>query len=152
MSPWIIGKSNNPRTFCGQDMSKLKIKYTNNVKVWMTNPIFNQYLKELDEYFKKKGRKIVFFLDNALLHIVDEATNLMNIELHYFSPNFTLVLQPLDAGIIWSLKALSRKFEVLSILDNINDSLHASDLFIKLTILELLSSTYLPSLMYLPTY
>jgi hypothetical protein len=66
----------------------------------MTNPIFNQYLKELDEYFKKKGRKIVFFLDNALLHIVDEATNLMNIELHYFSPNFTLVLQPLDAGII----------------------------------------------------
>ncbi len=58
----------------------------------MTNPIFNQYLKELDEYFKRKGCKIVFFLDNAPVHIVDEATNLTNVELRYFSPNLTLVL------------------------------------------------------------
>jgi len=92
------------------------------------NPIFNQYLKEFDEYFKRKGRKIVFFLDNVPMHIVDEATNLTNVELHYFLPNLTLVLQPLDAGIIRSLKALSRKFKVLSILDNINDSLNALDL------------------------
>ncbi len=107
LSPWIIGKSKNPRTFHGQDMSKLKIKYTNSAKAWMTNLIFNQYLKELDEYFKKKGHKIVFFLDNARVHIVDEATNLTNIELRYFPPNLTSVFQPLDVGIIQSLKALS---------------------------------------------
>jgi hypothetical protein len=95
----------------------------------MTNPIFNQYLKELDEYFKKKGRKIVLFLDNAPVHIVDEATNLTNVELRYFPPNLTSVLQPFDVGIIRSLKALSRKFEV-------NDSLHASNLVKKLTILD----------------
>jgi hypothetical protein len=104
----------------------------------MTNPIFNQYLKELDEYFKRKGRKIMFFLDNTPVHIVDEATNLMNVELRYFPPNLTLVLQPLDAGIIQSLKVLSRKFEVMSILDNINDSLHASDLVRKLTVLDVI--------------
>jgi len=57
----------------------------------MTNPIFNQYLKELDEYFKRKGHKIVLFLDNAPVHIVDEATNLTNVELQYFLPNLTLV-------------------------------------------------------------
>jgi hypothetical protein len=34
------------------------------------------------------------------------------------------------------LKASSQKFEVLSILDNINDSLHASDLVRKLTVLN----------------
>ncbi len=73
-------------------MSKLKVKYTNSVKAWMTNPIFNQYLKELDEYFKRKGRKIVLFLDNVLVHIVDEATNLTNVELRYFPPNLTSVL------------------------------------------------------------
>ncbi len=67
----------------------------------------------------------MFFLDNVLVHIVDEATNLTNVELRYFPPNLTSVLQPLDAGIIQSLKALSWKFDVLSILDNINDSLHA---------------------------
>jgi hypothetical protein len=33
---------------------------------------------------------------------------------------------------------MSRKFEVLSILDNINDSLHASDLVRKLTILNVI--------------
>jgi len=80
-----------------------------------------------------KGRKIVLFLDNTLVHIVDEATNLTNVELRYFSPNLTSILQPLDACIIRSLKALSRKFEILSILDNINDSLHASDLVRKLS-------------------
>ncbi len=59
--PWIISKSKNPRPFWGQDMSKLKVKHTKSAKAWMTNPIFNQYLKELDEYFKRKGCKIVFF-------------------------------------------------------------------------------------------
>jgi hypothetical protein len=34
------------------------------------------------------------------------------------------------------LKALSRKFEILSILDNINDSLHALDLVRKLSVLD----------------
>jgi hypothetical protein len=33
---------------------------------------------------------------------------------------------------------LSRKFEVLSILDNINDSLYASDLVRKLTVLDVI--------------
>jgi hypothetical protein len=58
----------------------------------MMNSIFNQYLKELDEYFKRIGHKIVFFLDNTPMHIVDEATNLTNVELRYFPPNFTSVL------------------------------------------------------------
>jgi hypothetical protein len=98
LPPWIINKSKNPRAFCGQDMSKLKVKYTNSAKAWMTNPIFNQHLKELDEYFKRKGRKIVLFLDNTLVHIVDEATNFTNVELRYFSPNLTSILQPLDVG------------------------------------------------------
>ncbi|KAH6588250.1 hypothetical protein BASA50_010855 [Batrachochytrium salamandrivorans] len=60
---WIIGKSKDPRSFRGVDMSKFKNKY------------------------------------------------------------------PLDAGIIKSLEALSRKFEVLSLLDLMKDSsIHASDL------------------------
>jgi len=70
------------------------------------------------------------------VHIVDEATNFMNVELCYFSPNLTSVLQPLDAGTIRNLKVLSRKSEVLSILDNINDSMYALDLVRKLTILD----------------
>ncbi len=85
LPPWIISKSKNPRAFREQDMSKLKVKYTKSSKAWMMNPIFNQYLKELDEYFKRKRRKTVLFLDNAPVHIVDEATNFTNVELRYFS-------------------------------------------------------------------
>ncbi len=70
------------------------------------------------------------------MHIIDEATTLTNVELHYFPPNMTLVLQPLDTGIIRSLKALARKCEILSILDNINDSLRALDLVKKLIVLN----------------
>jgi hypothetical protein len=136
LPPWIISKSKNPRAFSGQDLSRLSVKYTYSAKAWMTNPIFNQYLKELDGYFKRRDRKIVLFLDNAPVHIVDKATILTNVELRYFPPNLTSVLQPLDAGIIRSLKALARKFEVLSILNNINDSLHASELAKKLTVLD----------------
>jgi hypothetical protein len=33
LSPWIIDKSKNPRAFHRQNMSKLKVKYTNSVKV-----------------------------------------------------------------------------------------------------------------------
>jgi hypothetical protein len=78
----------------------------------------------------------VLFLDNAQAHIVDEATNLTNVELRYFPPSLTSILQPFDTCIIQSLKVLSQKFEVLSILDNINDSLHASDLVRKLIALN----------------
>jgi hypothetical protein len=134
--PWIIEKSKNPRAFRGVDMNKFKVKYASNAKTWMTNPIFNIYLKDLDEYFKRKGYKIMLFLDNAPVHIVDEATNLTNVELCYFPPNLTSILQPLDAGIIRSLKALSRKFEVLSLLNLMEDSIHASELARKLTILD----------------
>ncbi|KAL2612614.1 hypothetical protein R1flu_024306 [Riccia fluitans] len=136
LPPWIIGKSKNPRSFCGQDMTQLKVNYVNSVRAWMITPIFNQYLKELDVYFKRKGQKVLIFLDNAPVHIVDEATNLANIELCFFPPNLTSVLQPLDGGIIRSLKALYRKFEVVSLLDNINELLHASDLIKKLIVLD----------------
>lgn len=138
LSPWIIGKSKNPRSFRGQDLTKFKVKYANSAKAWMTNPIFNQYLKDLDEHFKRKGRMILLFVDNAPVHIIDEKTVLTNVEVRFFPPNLTSVLQPLDAGIIRSLKALARKFEVLSILANIdeNASVHASEFAKKLTVFD----------------
>ena len=137
LPPLIIGKSKNPRAFRGIDTSKFKAKYLNSAKAWMTNPLFNIYLKGMDDFFKHEGRKILLFLDNAPVHIVDEATKLINVELRYFPPNLTSVLQPLDAGIIRSLKALSRKFEVLTLLDLMEDSsVHASELAKKLTVLD----------------
>ncbi|KAH6566437.1 hypothetical protein BASA62_006688 [Batrachochytrium salamandrivorans] len=43
----------------------------------------------LDGYFKRKGHKVLLFLDNAPVHIVDEATDLTDVELCYSPPNLT---------------------------------------------------------------
>ncbi|KAH9274392.1 hypothetical protein BASA83_003022 [Batrachochytrium salamandrivorans] len=43
----------------------------------------------LDEYFKRKVRKVLPFLDNAPVHIVNETTDLTNVEFCYFPPNLT---------------------------------------------------------------
>lgn len=66
-------------------MSKFKAKYLSNAKAWMTNPLFNIYLKDLYKFFKRQDQKILLFLDNAPVHIVDKATKLTNIELCFFS-------------------------------------------------------------------
>lgn len=66
LPPWIIGKSKNPCSFWNVDMSKFKAKYLSSAKTWMINPLFNIYLKDLDEFFKRQGRKILLFLDYAM--------------------------------------------------------------------------------------
>jgi hypothetical protein len=38
----------------------------------MTNPIFNEYLLDLNAYIASQNRKILLFLDNTPVHIVDE--------------------------------------------------------------------------------
>ncbi|KAH9259506.1 hypothetical protein BASA82_001244 [Batrachochytrium salamandrivorans] len=86
---------------------------------------------DLDEYFKRKVRKVLPFLDNAPVHIVNETTDLTNVEFCYFPPHLTsyqfFSLLMLALSKVW--KALSRKFEVLSLLDLMKDSsIHASDL------------------------
>ncbi|KAH6587281.1 hypothetical protein BASA61_006345 [Batrachochytrium salamandrivorans] len=45
--------------------------------------------QDLDEYFKRKVRKVLPFLDNAPVHIVNETTDLTNVEFCYFPPNLT---------------------------------------------------------------
>ena len=40
----------------------------------MTNPIFNEYLLDLNALMKKQGRKVLLFIDNAPVHIIDTDT------------------------------------------------------------------------------
>jgi DDE superfamily endonuclease len=76
------------------------------------------------------------FLDNAPVHVQDESTILTNLKLVYFPPNLTCMLQPLDAGIIRSVKALCRKFQIQSLLHQVDQNKHAADLAKKMTILD----------------
>ncbi|CAB4483620.1 unnamed protein product [Rhizophagus irregularis] len=48
-------------------------------------------------------------MDNAKCHDCDNISNLSNIKIYFLPPNTTSHLQPLDQGIIYSLKAQYRK-------------------------------------------
>jgi len=138
LQPLIIGKSKKPCCFRNIDLSRLGVVYRSSSKAWMTNPIFNEYLLDLNAYMASQNRKILLFLDNAPVHIVDEETRssrLTHVKIQFFPPN---LLQPLDAGIIRSVKALSCKHQVLQLLQFIEMEEHAADLAKKLQVIDAL--------------
>lgn len=72
----------------------------------MTNYIFQKYLLKLNDLYKKNKRKVLFLIDNANCHKVN---NLSNISIFYFPKNKTSVLQPLDQVIIHFFKSYYKK-------------------------------------------
>ena len=48
-------------------------------------------------------------MDNAVCHLSAEKLDLSHVEIVYLPPNMTAKLQPLDAGVIRSIKARDKK-------------------------------------------
>lgn len=111
----VIGKSKNPRCFKG--VSSLPVNYEYNTKAWMTSEIFQKWLRKWDSELKTENRKILLLVDNCPAH--PPVLNLTCIKLVFFPPNVTSVLQPMDQGVIKSLKTHYRKLLVLRMLQNI---------------------------------
>ena len=104
----VIGRSKLQRCLKGVDLNLLNIKYASSSKAWMTTNIFNAYFIEINAYFRKLKRKILIFFDNAPVHIIDVGTCLTHVNVKYFPPNLTSLVQSLDSGVIRSLKAHTR--------------------------------------------
>ncbi|UYV84826.1 TIGD6 [Cordylochernes scorpioides] len=94
-----IGKYRRPRIF-PQIIILIK-------KAWMTGAIFTDWLKKLDQIFKRRERKILLILDNCPAHQIPEG--LQNIEIRFLPALTTSALQPCDMGIIKALKDQYRK-------------------------------------------
>ncbi|KAI6659704.1 hypothetical protein LOD99_14629 [Oopsacas minuta] len=105
----LIWKSEKPRALKGADMSKLPVVYKAQRKAWMTGLIFCSWMKDFDNRMYKSGRKILMFMDNASVHKASDELSLKAVQLTHFLCNTTSCTQPLDAGIIQSLKLLFRK-------------------------------------------
>ena len=73
----------------------------------MTLPIFQDWLNNLNSKMKAEGHKILSLLDNAPIHPKD--LEMSNIELFYFPPNTTSLIQSLDQGIIKVFKDYYKK-------------------------------------------
>ena len=70
---------------------------------WMDSQIFEEWVCKLDQTFRMEGRKIALIIDICPAH--SSVSDLTIVQLVFLPPNTTSVLQPMDQGIIRSLKA-----------------------------------------------
>lgn len=114
----VIGKFNKPR--CFKNVNKLPVNYAANKRAWMTADIFERELRLWDKQLIRENRHILLLVDNCPAH--PHLSNLKNIKLEFFPPNFTSVLQPMDQGVIHSLKVHYRRHLMISNLKCIESS------------------------------
>lgn len=107
----IIGKSAHPRPFRNQSVP---LEYTSNSKAWMTSAIFEQHIRKLDRRMSATNRKILLVIDNCPSH--PKLDFLRNITLVFLPPKTTSKTQPMDCGVIWSLKTHYRKQLMMELL------------------------------------
>lgn len=106
LTPLVIGKSKNPRCFGKRNHASLGVEYTFNGKAWMTRDIFTDWLKRLNNKMLSRKRKILLLLDNCRAH---PNVSYSNLKLIFLPPNTSSRLQPLDVGIIQTMKLKYRK-------------------------------------------
>ena len=101
---FVIGKSAKPRCFNG--VKNLPCRYRSQKKSWMDGDLFIEWVKEIDRKFAAQDRKVALIIDNCPAHPTVEGLNA--IELIFLPPNTTSKTQPMDQGVIRSLKAYYR--------------------------------------------
>ena len=100
---FVIGKSKKPR--CFRNVMQLPCRHRAQKKSWMTGVLFEEWVRKLDLSFRAQSRKAALLIDNCPAHL--EIKNFTSISLLFLPPNRTSVLQPMDQGVIRSLKVHS---------------------------------------------
>ena len=72
----------------------------------MDSEIFTEFLNILNMKMKRNNRKIALIIDNCTAH---KFVPLSNVKLIFLPPNATSRLQPMDMGVIHTLKAHYRQ-------------------------------------------
>jgi len=127
----IIGKSKNPR--CFKNVTFPPMHYRSSKNAWQTRTLFHEwfseiFLPEVRQYLISKNLppKAVLLLDNATAHCSNEKliSEDGNITVYFFPPNTTAILQPLDQGIIKTIKQIYRKKLLYNLISKPGDNLH----------------------------
>jgi hypothetical protein len=109
----VIGKSKNRSYF--KNVKSLPVRYSANKKAWMTSDLFEAELTHWDRELRLQERKILLLADNCPAHPVLE--KLENIKLVFLPANTKSMLQPMDQGVIRSLKCHYRKLMLLRMIE-----------------------------------
>lgn len=133
LKPLVIGRAENPRCLKYVDKASMPVIYHWNKKSWMTATIFEGWLHKIDNRMMAQGRHILLLLDNCGAH---PRIVLRNVKLQFLPPNTTSKLQPLDAGIISTLKALYRKRLLRHLCAEMDEANTATELAKSVTMLD----------------
>ena len=108
LAMFVIGKSARPHCFNG--VQNIPCRYRAQKKSWMDSDLFEEWVRELDAKFAREGRKVALIVDNCPAH--PHVEGLQAINLVFLPPNTTSKTQPMDQGVIRSLKAHYRALTV----------------------------------------
>ena len=77
--------------------------------------LFEEWVREVDRRFTREGQKIVLLVDHCPAH--PSIDNLISNELIFLPPNTTSRLQPMDQGVIRSLKAHYKTMSIKKLIE-----------------------------------
>ena len=114
----FIGKSKNPRCFRNLNKEALPVVYRNQTNAWVNRDIFkdcffNCFVPQTKQRLRQLGQeeRAILFLDNCSAHPSED--ELMSadgkITAKFLPPNVTALLQPMDQGVLESIKRVYRK-------------------------------------------
>ncbi|XP_060074781.1 tigger transposable element-derived protein 4-like [Ylistrum balloti] len=102
----VIGKEENPFNSGNHVQLASNFKYVSNKNVFMTSDIFTDWILDLDMRFREKNRRVTLILDRNAVHPAIEGLKAISL---VFVPASDRKLQPLNQGILHSLKVQYRK-------------------------------------------
>ena len=105
----VIGKAKNPH--CLQKKYKMTVNemavdWYASKNAWMTGDIHRRIMTKFNNQMRKAGHHVLYVCDNASSHQVQEYSHIKFLML---PPNATSIVQPLDQGIICSVKRRYKK-------------------------------------------
>lgn len=123
--PLVISSVQTSKCFKNIDISSLPVTWEFEKRSWTTSYIFKEWLNGFNTRLKKENRNILLFLDGE---IYPTKIELSNIKLQYFPCDRIDETQPLDQGIIFSVKMHYRMLFLQSLLSTANADASLSEL------------------------
>ena len=130
----FVGKAQNPRCFKHVNKSALPVKYYAQMNAWVDSVIFadwfhKEFVPAVKKHMSEKCLpvKALLLLDNAPAHPNESIllSSDKSIKAMFLPPNTTALIQPMDQGVLESLKRRYRKslLRKLLLLDQEGDSM-----------------------------
>ena len=111
IKPGVVYRGKNPRALKNKNKNYLPVFWQHNQNTWVTAILFMEWFQqcfilEVKKYLEEEGLefKVLLIIDNAPGHPESVRYENENVEVLFFPPNTTSLLQPLDQGIIWCVK------------------------------------------------